>query len=233
ILIEGSITDAPGPYYVRIAKSGNFDEPNSYPPVSGAYVTISDNEGNTDILTEIEEGFYQTNTIVGTPGNTYNLSVSIEQNNYFATSTMPQKVTLDSLQFDLWSGPDGEDNYVTIPVYTDPPEPGNNYRFLMTINGVKDKTYYVDNDIIGNGITNTRALLNPDREIYLNDTVEFEMRCIDLPTYIYFNTLSQITGGGPGGGVTPTNPPNNITGDKALGVFSAYTTQTVTQVVQE
>src|SRR5690554_906724 len=76
IIIEGSITDAPGPYYVRISKSVNFDEPNSYPPVSGAYVTISDNEGNTDVLTEIEEGLYQTNTIVGAPGNTYNLSVS-------------------------------------------------------------------------------------------------------------------------------------------------------------
>ncbi|WP_293908279.1 DUF4249 domain-containing protein [Sphingobacterium sp. UBA5670] len=232
IVIEGAITDQPGPYYVKISKSVNFSEPNSYPPVSGAYVTITDNNGNIDVLTEIEAGLYQTNTTLGIPGNTYNLNVSIDQVDYFATSTMPQKVMLDSLQFELWSGPDGDDNYVTIPVYTDPPTLGNSYRFIMTINGVKDDTYYVDNDIIGNGVTNTRALINPDTDIALNDTVEFEMRCIDTQTYVYFNTLSQISGGGPNGGVTPSNPPNNITGGRALGIFSAYTTQTLTQQVQ-
>lgn len=232
IVIEGEITDQPGPYFVRISKSVNFSNSNTYPSVSGAIVSISDDNGNVDRLTEVENGLYRTNTTVGASGKTYNLSVSINNINYSAISTMPQKVMLDSLKFDRFRTPDGKDNYTTIPVYNDPITNGNNYRFLMTVDGVKDKTYYVDNDIIGNGITNVRGLINPDNEVALNSSIKFEMRCIDEPTYLYFNSLSQISGGGPGGGVTPSNPPNNIKGGKALGFFAAYTTQSITQQVK-
>jgi len=230
IVIEGAITDQPGPYFVAISRSVIFSIPNNYPPVSGASVTITDNGGNTDVLTEVQAGLYQTNTTVGVPGKTYNLNISIDQIDYYATSTMPQKVDLDSLQFEPWLGPNSESNYVALPVFTDPATLGNNYRFLMTINGVKDKRYYVYNDIIGNGLINSRPIFSPDIDLNLDDTVEFEMRCIDVATYVYFNTLSQLSGGGMG--VTPANPPNNITGGRALGIFSAYTTQTLTQRVQ-
>ncbi|WP_343672403.1 DUF4249 domain-containing protein [Chitinophaga sp.] len=232
IVIDGSITDAAGPYYVRITKTVNYSESNVYPGVSGATVIISDNNGITDTLTETSPGIYQTSTIIGTPGNTYSLSVSIEDKEYYATSTMPLKVNLDSLKFSPTSVPGEEDLYSILPVFTDPPTLGNNYRYLLTINGKLDDSYFVDNDNIGNGLVNKRSLFTQDTDIKLKDSVKLEMRCIDLPSYTYFYTLSQIADGGPGGGTTPTNPPNNITGDYALGIFSAYTTQTRTQIVE-
>lgn len=232
IVIERSITDTQGPYYVKITKSVNFSDANNYPPVTEAFVIISDNLGNTDTLTEISAGTYQTNTIVGTPGNTYNLSITAEQKSYFATSTMPLKVKLDTLIFETLSAPGGDDHYSALPIFKDPSTPDNNYRFLLTINGEPENSYFVDNDNIDNGLVNTRSLFNPGIEIDVDDTVKVEMRCIDTPTYTYFYTLSRMSGGGPGGGTTPSNLPNNITGNNALGIFSAYTTQTRTQKVQ-
>jgi len=57
IVIEGEITDQPGPYTVSISQTVGFYEDNTFPPVSGASVTISDNtNGITDSLTEVVPG---------------------------------------------------------------------------------------------------------------------------------------------------------------------------------
>jgi hypothetical protein len=50
------------------------------------------------------------------------------------------------------------------------------------------------------------------------------MQCITRDTYLYYYTLNQQSGAGPGGGTTPSNPPSNIQGG-ALGIFSAHTKQ--------
>lgn len=230
IVIEGSITDTEGPYFVKISKTVSFYDPEEYPAVKNAMIVITDNLGNADILTEVEDGLYKTNSTIGTPGNTYNLSVKIGEDNYYATSTMPEKVNLDSVAFEARSGfGDDPDYYVTIPYYKDPPARGNNYRFVLKVNDRIDIAYYLKNDVVGNGEINNRPIYDviDGREINKNDSVEVEMRCIDLPTYRYFNTLTQIINSGPNGGVTPSNPPNNITGKKALGLFSAYTSQKI------
>ena len=57
--------------------------------------------------------------------------------------------------------------------------------------------------------------------------VQVEMQCIDANSYIYYFTLAQVQGNGPGGGTTPGNAPNGITGG-ALGlIFGFYNTNKV------
>ena len=51
------------------------------------------------------------------------------------------------------------------------------------------------------------------------------MQCIDDKVYLFYAALLQLSGGGPGGGVTPANPPSNIS-NGALGYFSAHTVRT-------
>jgi hypothetical protein len=51
------------------------------------------------------------------------------------------------------------------------------------------------------------------------------MQCISQSAHLYFYTLNQQSGAGPGGGTAPSNPPNNINGG-ALGLFSAHSSQT-------
>jgi hypothetical protein len=232
IVIEGNITNAPGPYTVRISKTVNFSDPNTYPPVSGALVIISDNSGIIDTLSETSPGLYITSVLAGIPGRTYNLQVIAEGKNFYATSTMPQVVNLDSLAFELFTnkGNSGGKEYLTLPVFTDPSAVVNSYRFIQTVNGKLDKSIFVLNDNTFNGLENRQLLFNPDAEIKSGDTVSVEFRCIDKSTYDYFYTLAQFTTDGPFS-TTPTNPPNNITGNIALGIFSAYTMQAKSKVV--
>lgn len=235
VVIEGSITDTPGPYTVKISKTVNFSDANSYPSISGAFVTITDITASVvDTLLEIGAGRYQTNTLIGIQGHTYKLKVIAEGNQYEATSTMPYKVAFDSLRFIEASAPGANNSYLVVPVYRDPIQIGNSYRFILSVKNIVDNSYYVTNDNVANGIVNQRPILTngSDNEINLGDTVSITMYCIDASTYTYFFTLSQIAGGGPGGGTTPSNPPNNIIGNKALGIFSAYTTEQVTNIAQ-
>lgn len=232
MVIEGNISDAPGPYLVKLSKTVNYSDANTYPPVSGALVIVSDNTGITDTLTETVTGSYQTHSIIGVQGRTYELKVSAEGQNFSAVSTMPCKVNLDSIQFNLYSEPgESEKTFAVVPLYLDPVEFGNSYRFFFSANGKEDKTYQVGNDNIGNGRVNQQPFFSDDVKFRKGDTVKVIMLCIDINTYNYYYTLSQIGGGGIIGGATPSNPPGNISGNKALGIFSAFTTQTKTAVV--
>jgi hypothetical protein len=82
------------------------------------------------------------------------------------------------------------------------------------------------NDNLINGNVNQRPLnSNSDSlTVKLNDWVSVEMQSISSPTYLYYYSLRQVSGAGPGGGTTPANPPSNIVGG-ALGIFSAHTVQ--------
>ena len=59
----------------------------------------------------------------------------------------------------------------------------------------------------------------------LFDSISVEMQCISTSAHLYFYSLLQQSGAGPGGGTAPSNPPNNIIGG-ALGLFSAHSSQT-------
>ena len=98
-IVSGEITNVPGPYYVTISKSKNFDENNDFPAVSGAVTIIKDiTAGVTDTLTEESAGRYRTNSINGVAGHTYELSIYVDGQSFTASSTMPlHTVTVDSL----------------------------------------------------------------------------------------------------------------------------------------
>lgn len=233
LVIDGAVTNEPGPYTVRISRSVGFSESNTFPAVSDALVIIEDDLGTSDTLTEAGPGRYLTSRITGQPGRTYHLRVEVEDQWYYASSTMPSFVPLDSVRFNLFSSPaNTEDVYAAVPVFRDPAGSGNYYRFIQTINGDPDGAYIVFNDNINDGLINERPIFSPEAEIKLGDSVEMEMRCIDSSTYQYFFTLSQMEGGGPGGGTAPSNPPTNFTGDEVLGIFTAYTAQRKVQVVK-
>ena len=205
-----------------------MNEVNVYPVVENGLVIISDNTGIKDTLKYSKQGIYMTKLIQGVYGRTYNLEVNVDGKKYTATTTMPSKVNLDSLRINTFSI-NGENQYSIIPVYTDPMELGNSYRFIQQINDTLDNNYNIFNDNLNNGKINQRPLGRPNIDIEIKnlDLVTVEMRCISQAAHLYFYTLSQQGGAGPGGGTAPTNLPNNIIGG-ALGLFSAHTTQTKT-----
>lgn len=233
LIIEGNVTNELKRHTVKITRTVNFSDANSFPEVSNALVWITSDNGIADTLTEVEPGEYQSRIWQGLEGTVYTLNVKVDNKTFLAVSRMPTKVLLDSITFNKIQAPGfGEEVYLPVPVYTDPVIRGNFYRFVLVKNQTEDKTYHLSNDNVSNGITNRTPIRSASISIQKGDSVRLEFRCIDEETYLYFFTLSQIAGGGPGGGTTPTNPPNNIKGDKALGYFSAHTSQQMIQVVQ-
>ena len=234
VVIEGAVTNQPGPYYIKISETVNFSDANNFPPIMGATVSIADNNGANEVLTETQPGLYASSTLVGTPGNTYTLTVAYNGKTYTSTSTMPTPVVLDSLEAtESIFSPPGQtlSNYFITPKYTDPAALGNYYRFVQYVKNQKDNSIVVFNDNVNNGTVNTRPIISQDFDIVLGDTVTVEMQNIDKGIYDYFFSLASVAGNGPGGGTTPSNPVSNITGG-ALGYFSAHTKQQVSIIVE-
>lgn len=229
-VVEGNITNKPGPYKVTIGKTGKVEEEYSFNGVSQATVTVRDNAGNMETLQETQPGIYQTATLAGVEGRTYYLNITVGNHSFTSSSVMPRQVNLDSLYtrevFNF-----SKTVLVVVPVFTDPIEKGNCYRFNQTINGNLDKTIYYQNDDFTNGKESTWPLLRPDPDstLHVKDLVDIEMQCIDAPIYKYWYSVDQSsTGNGQG---IPANPVTNIQGG-ALGYFSAHTSQTKSIIIK-
>lgn len=220
VVIEANISDEPGPYFVKVTKTINFDQSNVFPPVTGAAVVVSDDAGNTETLAETSPGVYQTATLTGTPGRTYTLTVTIAGATYKAVSKMYAPVTIDSIkaQRSIF----GAHRNIHV-FFTDPGGIDNWYRIVETVNDTPRKDIYITGDILRNGQQLEEILFTDDPEkdsITHGDRVSIALQSVDEGVYDYFRTLSEITQGGDPG-ATPSNPVSNF-GKGALGYFNAH-----------
>ncbi|MBB6612243.1 DUF4249 domain-containing protein [Pontibacter sp. Tf4] len=109
LVVDGMITDEPGPYTVRLSRSKPYasyhDRKNA--AETGAQVTIADDKGNQETLQEIAPGVYQTNPdgIRGQVGNTYTLSIVTKNSERYtsAPETIVPVPTIDDLYFEVRS----------------------------------------------------------------------------------------------------------------------------------
>ncbi|MBV6646505.1 MAG: DUF4249 domain-containing protein [Cyclobacteriaceae bacterium] len=102
LVVEGSITTEPGPYYVYIRSSESLEGlERRFGIGSGGIVTISDDEGNSEQLTEVSTGVYMTNPngIRGEIGRTYKININLRGVTYESLAeTIPDPGAIDSLQ---------------------------------------------------------------------------------------------------------------------------------------
>ena len=222
-VVEGVITNEPGVCKVTLTQSKPFYENNQFPGISGAVVTVKDNDLEFS-LPETQPGVYESNLVKGTPGHIYQLSVTINGYVFTASSKMPLPVLLDTLY--ISNGPFGEFKFATVG-YNDPFGIHNSYRFVQYLNGVKDPAIFWQNDEFTDG---QAVLIQLDtgidkkddaRNIKSGDTVTIEMLGIDEAVYKYWYSL-HFNGGDGGNIATPANPVTNVSGG-ALGYFSAQT----------
>jgi len=231
IIIEGEVTNVAGPYWVKISRSIGLTDTGSYPGIDTAVVSINDDAGNREVLVGQGNGMYRTFSLAGVEGRTYTLNVTIGEQVYTAQSRMPLRVPFDSIKVEKVRVT-GDTQYNIIPVYIDPAERGNNYRYVLTLNNRLVNQHFVQNDDVKSGFINTDRLEINDDDLKFKrgDSIRLEVQCIDKNVALYYTTLAQIADSGPGGGTTPNNPPNNIS-NGALGLFSAHTTQTMSRTM--
>jgi hypothetical protein len=217
-VIEGVITDSAGPYRVIITKSGSYFDQPVIPPVSGALVTVSDEQGSVDTLKEKKPGIYFTSKTVGIPGHTYSLKAAIENNEYEASTTMKSRVAIDSLTIEELQGYGGRLWRSVICHFRDPKGEKNYYRIKYFKNDTANADNYrlYDDQYTDGGKIAMRA-----GNAEVGDTNTVVLMSIDKKAYDYYHTLEEILRTNPFFGSTPANPNTNLS-NGALGYFAAY-----------
>ena len=221
LVIEGQLANNGQPCVVQLARSAGYKEINSFPPVTGAVITLSDDAGGLETLSETSPGQYRGRALTGQPGRRYTLRVEAEGQSYVAVSTMPAVVPLTGLR--LEPSPFGSDLRV-VPVYQDPAGVRNYYLFRQYHNGRLNNSLYQWDDELSDGRLNMRPLGGgggENDEFVSGDSVRVDMQTIDADVSEYFRTLNEALGGN---SAAPANPKTNFSGN-VLGYFSAYTLQ--------
>jgi hypothetical protein len=87
-VVDGAITDAPGPYTVKLSKSSRLQELSKFNAYRGCKVMIEDDLGNKTTLTEHASGVYQTDSaaLQGIPGRSYKLTISTPEGETYASA---------------------------------------------------------------------------------------------------------------------------------------------------
>ena len=229
LVIEGNVINSTGIQYIKLSRNVAFTSTNTYPPVTGATVYVTDNNGIKFVLSEQPAGTYLIAGLVGVSGDTYKMTVVTNGTTYTASSLMPAQVPLDSITSKVNEFGSSNTREITVH-FLDPAGVANQYRFIMYVNGLQTNDIFVINDEFADGRYIDFDLIENDIKIHPGDVVTVEMQCIDKAVYTYWLTQMQQTEEGPGG-VAPSNPPTNIT-PASLGYFSAHTSQSLTLAVK-
>jgi hypothetical protein len=226
-VIEGGIANNNKPAEITITKTTAFSNSNTFPPVSGADVILSDDSGNSEPLTEVTSGKYIGSSITGVPGRTYSLKITADNKTFSARCKMPEVVKLDTVvgKQEVFMG---TVFYNVYPVFKDPAGKKNRYRFIHYINNKRNPGSIVTDDEFTDGNYNIQPLSLDINSVRDGDIVDIEMHTIDAPIYKYFESMAHTNMGS----AAPSNPVSNIQGD-ALGYFSAHTVQNKILVVKK
>jgi|688.fasta_scaffold64734_3 hypothetical protein len=225
-VIEGNFSDDSVGNLVKISRSVALSEPNNFPTVSNAIVTITDENGNVEILNHSQNGEYEILTTQAVFGKTYKLNVQVDGKTFTAQSTMPYPTKIDSLDFLAFSfGP--TENINIVPIYVDSAGIDNYYRFVVAVNDEVSDDIFVNDDDLIDGIQARQPYFG-QYELKKGDTASVTLQCIDKNVYLYYFSLQQNTSGD----ATPANPVTNVTGG-AIGYFSAHASSKKSRIVPQ
>lgn len=233
LVIDGEVTDQPGPYVFNITQTINYNEPNNFPAISGAIITLQDDIGGSEILTEQAPGLYWSTTTQGAPDRTYSLNIQYDNKEYNSSVKMAQPVSIDSVTIEEITTPGGQFPLLTT-YFQDPPGENNYYYLNYQINGEDSGDFSFLSDDLRDGEEIVVGTISDDYEdVVLGDTITVQLQHIDATMYEYYRTLEALRDGGGGGigSTTPDNPVSNITGG-ALGYFKVYSQTEMDFIIQ-
>jgi hypothetical protein len=237
LVVYGNITTDTTTHYVELSSTTNYYYNQPAPAVSAAIVSISDDLGNLELLSEVEPGKYATSPdFAAVAGRTYTLEVELQEEingyrSYTASSLCNPINEIDSIGLNYQ--PDWGDNgfYEVTCYYQDPPT-RDIYMFNIFLDGelVTDtiKNRFVTDDEFYNGsYTNGIGVgyldQSVERETLTDGTViKFQAGNITEEYYDFIVSLQAETNyqaplfSGP-----PANVKGNIS-NGAVGFFAAY-----------
>lgn len=136
LVVDGLITDAPGPYTVKLTRGIRLDDSQfDGDPLHAKSVTMFDNAGNHEVLKETHTGVYQTQPggMQGVVGREY--FIRIETMDGYVYESVPDKITpvgeFDTLYYEFEAGKNlvGE-NQQGYRIFVDSSIPANDSSFI-------------------------------------------------------------------------------------------------------
>lgn len=239
LVVEGTITNAAGPYIVKLSKSRKFYENNNFEYVQGATVVVSDDKGNSETLTELTDGRYRIDSLTGIPESLYTIDIQSEGDTYTGSSYMPKVVKVDTFNLYYDDGkssifkPEGyyinmtfvdpaEDNYYWVKAYQGRGEVKSNGRPMLgadyQFGGEKgaQRTIQIDLPFAFGTKDNTTVV----------DSGKVFLYSLAKDDYDFYTTLQELSGAGGSFGSIPKNPLSNIS-NGGLGYFGAFAVDSI------
>ncbi|MBN2174969.1 MAG: DUF4249 domain-containing protein [Bacteroidales bacterium] len=134
LVVDGRITNDPGPYIIKLSQSSEVRQ-GWWIPLGGATIELMDDLGNSEILTETEEGTYSTapDGMQGKVGRQYRIEIETangkKYNSPFETLRKPVEIDSVYTQFEYHPNEEGSYEYAGLQFYLDtkPAEQDTNY----------------------------------------------------------------------------------------------------------
>jgi len=229
VLVADGVIEIGETATIRLSYTSDYFDENTPVSETEAEVVLTTSSGAEEPLVHTGEGYYSGNTIIGTVGDEYSLSLKVngatfEGSTRLLTPSTILKIT--ALEADMPGKSD--DQYELEITFTNNVEEDNYYLIKYFVNGsVQEEDFSV---LSHEYFANTEIVTyNPMRQLFdEGDEVEVRLFSIDEGTYTYYSQLKDISAEGPGG-TTPFNPQSNL-GDNIMGYFRAWSmdSQTIT-----
>ena len=228
-VIEGRISNEGSE--VVITETRDIDDPELKDGIEVQSVMLSSDTGIKETLVYGKDGIYRSHSFVGTPDETYTLTVVIDGECYISSSTMPRFTEIVSTCM-RWKEMMGNDMLHLIVDVSDKADDINYYYYRILRNGKLFKWNVVrDLDSSNNTIQFDISCMSRDKAeknapddydsiLFEGDDITIEVRAIDMKTYDYLFSAKLS-------GQNHSNPIYDFDGE-VLGYFSAYTTASKT-----
>lgn len=141
LVVNGHISDQPGPYQIEISTAYDLESRYGRTSIFAKEVALSDNEGNREVLANINEGTYETSStgIRGKIGNVYTLHVELYDGRIYESTpdTLFASGSVDSVyhSFKEEKSANGASVYSFDILFNSSTSTKNNYNFLWKFTG--------------------------------------------------------------------------------------------------
>ncbi|MBI9061333.1 MAG: DUF4249 domain-containing protein [Marinilabiliaceae bacterium] len=216
---------------IRLSYTSDYFDENTPVSETEAEVLLTSSSGAEEPLMHTGEGYYTGNTIIGTVGDEYTLSMKVNGDTFEGSTRLLTPSTIQKIKILEADMPGKSDDQYELEItFTNNVEEENYYLIKYFVNGslqeedfsVLSHEYFANEEVV---------TYNPMRQLFdEGDEVEVQLFSIDEGTYTYYSQLQDISGEGPGGS-TPFNPQSNL-GDNIMGYFRAWSMDSQTITIQ-
>ena len=242
LAVDGQITDQAAPAAVTLTFTQAYFTDGTPPPVRGATLTLTDDQGQRDVLREISPGYYRgSGAVRGRIGGRYALTIVADGQTYRAETEIRRTPPVDSVGLEFKAQQLGfDEGYYALYYGPELPGVGDYYRFKVYKNGVlfnKTDDLIVRSDELVDGRYIGAVELNI-KPFVRGDRVKVELLSIPRDYFYFLNEMfTQINNVG----LFATSPANVRTNVKntqansektAVGYFAGYTVRADSVVVR-